>query len=61
MSKKDYEMIAEAFKISNGSITIAPYDAETALSLVATILADSFEKENQRFDRARFLKACGIA
>ena len=54
-------MIAEAFKISNGSITIAPYDAETALSLVATILADSFEKENQRFDRARFLKACGIA
>ena len=60
MTKKDYELIAEALKIANGSITVAPYDSETALSLVSVLLADRLEKENPRFNRARFLSACGV-
>ncbi len=59
MTRKDYEIIARAFRIANGSITIAPYDAKTALELASTILADDLEKDNSRFDREKFLTACG--
>ena len=48
MSKKDYEMIAK---------TLAKvYDEKTWR--IALELADVFEKENQRFDRNKFLKMC---
>jgi hypothetical protein len=57
MTRKDYELIAKAFRIANGTIKIAPYDAETALDLAMMILADSLEKENPRFDRKRFIGA----
>ena len=60
MTRKDYKLIAEALRVANGSITVAPYDAETAISLVAHLLADCLEKENPRFNRARFLSACGV-
>ena len=60
MTRKDYELIARAFRIGNGSISITHYDAETAIQLVAVVLADSFEKENPRFDRTRFLIASGV-
>lgn len=60
MTRKDYVLIAEALRITNGSIKVAPYDAETALDLVAKVIADRLENENPRFDRARFLKACGV-
>ena len=58
MNRKDYQLIAEALRIANGSITVAPYDAETAISLVIHLLADRLEKENSRFDRDRFTSAC---
>ena len=61
MTRKDYELIAEAFKIANGSITVAPYDAETAIALVATVLADSLKRDNAQFNNRRFLEACGVA
>jgi len=59
MTRKDYELIARAFKIANGSIKVAEYDAKTALDLTSAILADSLEKTNPRFNRDRFLVACG--
>lgn len=60
MTRKDYVLIAEALRITNGSIKVAPYDAETALGLVAEVIADRLENENPRFDRERFLTACGV-
>lgn len=67
MTKKDYELIARAFGLTsktveafNDSDSPAKYDAPSALGLVATVLADSLEKENPRFNRGLFLEACGI-
>lgn len=61
MTKKDYELQAKAIALSVGVIKESGlYDAETALGLMATILADSLERENPRFNRGLFLEACGI-
>lgn len=60
MTRKDYELIAEALRIANGSITVAPYDAQTAIELVTHLLADRLEKQNHRFDRARFISASSM-
>lgn len=35
-------------------------DVKTATCDIAACLADVFERENPRFDRVRFLKACGV-
>jgi len=59
MTRKDYVLIAEALRLANGSIRVAPYDAETAIELVAEIIANKLENENPRFDRQRFLIASG--
>ena len=58
MTKKDYELVARAFRIVKGSIKVTEYDAETALDLASIVLADSLEKTNPRFNRAKFLEAC---
>ena len=58
MTRKDFQLIADAMRLAQGSITVAPYDAPTALELASTILADSLARTNPRFDRERFLKAC---
>jgi hypothetical protein len=60
MTRKDYELIARAFRIAKGSTEVAEYDAKTALELASVILADSIENTNPRFDRERFLIACGF-
>jgi hypothetical protein len=61
MTKKDYELQAKAISLAFGAVGQSGlYDAKTALGLVATILADSLEKENPRFNRDLFLKACGV-
>ena len=62
MTRKDYIAIAKVFQarsemarnIQNAPSRLAHY-AE-----VAGDLADVLAQDNQRFDRARFLKACGI-
>lgn len=61
MTKKDYELQAKAISLSVGVVKESGlYDAETALALMATILSDSLERENPRFNRGLFLKACGV-
>jgi hypothetical protein len=37
----------------------AQYEVETVLASIAHDLANYFETDNARFDRAKFLKACG--
>ena len=64
MSSKDYEAIARAIRECVG---VAPspnawtkgYDA--GLADVAWRLCDVLEADNERFQRARFLEACGVA
>jgi len=59
MTRKDYELIAEAIKTSRKVIT-----GEAVLVSVehlANTLATDLEIDNPRFNRARFLSACGVA
>ena len=58
MTKKDYIAIANAIKGERGCHS-DPACIETCDSL-ADAIAYEFEKDSARFDRARFLKACGV-
>jgi predicted secreted Zn-dependent protease len=55
MSRKDYGLIAEAIK--------ARMDCTTQRAIVRDIansIADKLQADNPNFDRAKFLKACGL-
>jgi hypothetical protein len=52
MTRKDYELIARV-------IRYAEID-ERAGDRIARDFAYALAKDNPRFDRARFLKACGV-
>lgn len=59
MTRKDYVMIAETLAdlmadFNNGG------DDTISLTLVAVELAETLAKDNPRFDRDRFLTACGV-
>jgi len=51
MTRKDYIMIAEVFAHSAG---------DDLAKFLASNLADKLAEDNPRFDRARFLEACGV-
>jgi hypothetical protein len=51
MTRKDYVMIAEVFARSAG---------DDLAKLIALNLADKLAEDNPRFDKARFLTACGV-
>ena len=62
MTRKDYVMIAETIK---GSINYEQsfnknQDGANALKFLAITLASTLEADNPRFERARFLSACGV-
>lgn len=54
MTRKDYVVIAEVIK--NLDEVIDSY----ALEVLADNMAEALESDNPRFDRARFLVACGV-
>jgi hypothetical protein len=56
MTRKDYQLIAEVFA-NFGKIIILE---ETIGADIARNLADALQADNPRFDRARFLAACGV-
>jgi hypothetical protein len=56
MTRKDYQLIAEVFA-NFGKIIILE---ETIGVDIARDLADALQADNPRFDRARFLAACGV-
>ena len=63
MTRKDYVAIAAA--ISDGALVNCATQAEvqmqaTVRSKIARQLAEGMAADNPRFDRARFLKACGV-
>ena len=57
MTKKDYVRIARAVAISKSQM--GPL-AQAGINLAAIELADELQEDNQHFDRARFLRACGF-
>jgi hypothetical protein len=59
MTKRHFEAIAKILKDARGD-AIANSEAPYQVSDVALAMADYFGEENPRFDRARFLTACGL-
>lgn len=58
MTRKDYLLIAEA--IQSARLTTKPGDANAAADIVAVEFARLLAADNPRFDRERFLTACGV-
>ena len=61
MTRKDYKLIAEvlnrAVKIWEGFDQERP---EEVVSMIAKTLSSQLIQDNPRFDRAKFLDACGV-
>lgn len=55
MTKKDYEAFAAMYqRLPNGVYTCPD------ILIVVQATADIFARDNERFSRERFLKACGV-
>ena len=58
MSRKDFELIARVLRAQRDHAT----DAELwRLDQTARAFADELSATNPRFDRVRFLRACGVS
>lgn len=57
MSKKHYVEIAKAIRACEQPATV---ETAASISELAQRLASVFQNDNPRFDRARFLTACGL-
>lgn len=66
MTRKHFTMIADAIRDAHNERTagfITPAEqaaASTAIGMAATYIADGLVQDNPRFDRARFMAACGF-
>ena len=61
MHRKDYVAIAAAIHRTGMAANIGKKkDSEETLRLAAIDIAGVMARDNPRFDRARFLKACGV-
>jgi hypothetical protein len=58
MTRKDYELIARAIS-EVSKLTMNP-QASIAVRTVAANIAMHLVSQNDRFDRSKFLKACGV-
>ena len=59
MTRKDYVIIAETIRMNRKDFNQGE-DGLMLLDILANQLSNSFEIDNPRFDRARFLDACGV-
>lgn len=63
MTKKDYVLLAAALKASRCEFESGSEygrGVRTQFEVTALKLATALQSDNQRFDRERFLKACGV-
>jgi hypothetical protein len=60
MTRKDYELIAKVFNYLAVDVANGDYDTIT-MSQIVENLSLELQKDNPRFNRARFLSACGVA
>lgn len=60
MTKKDYILIAQVISayLDNGDHDML--DGIAGVDVLTRRLATAFQSVNPKFDRARFLKACGL-
>lgn len=60
MTRKDFVAIAAALKDMHNALgPLSPRDQQIVYSAACTI-ADTLALQNARFDRVRFLEACGF-
>lgn len=65
MTRKDYELIADAIKDELGEYADVPgmgidnSNERSAIVSTARAIADRLGEDNPNFDRERFLSACG--
>lgn len=60
MTRKDYALIAKAINRARGYETLEREHKAGYVELTAEILAAMLEDDNPRFDKARFIEACGF-
>lgn len=62
MTRKDYQLIAGAFRRARDYNDSAAKSAghQVGTADAAIMLASALQEDNPRFDRERFLKACGV-
>lgn len=63
MTRKDYQIIANGIHLSlrdPQTGIVLPERERAAAALVAQSIATELEHDNPRFDRAKFLRACGF-
>lgn len=62
MTKKDYELIAGIFKdqIKTWGEVHGNSERKLSLEIMADALADTLAYDNPKFDRNKFLIACGV-
>lgn len=60
MTRKDYVLIADSIKASRDNWEGFTAEAQEAIDGLARGLASKLAGENDRFDRERFLAACGV-
>lgn len=67
MSRKDYIAVADVLRVERCAVDagygppVARTAARIALTHAAHGIAGVFDADNPRFDRAKFLAACGVA
>lgn len=59
MSRKHYQIVARRFALARAAYVTRDRCAN-ALDLLALAMAEDFAADNPRFDRVRFLRACGM-
>ncbi len=60
MTRKDYVAIAAAIHRTGMASRITKKNSEQTLRLAAIDIAATMAADNPRFDKGRFLKACGF-
>lgn len=60
MTRKDYVLIAAAIKEARAVYKPGTHAESIAIETVADHIAVELGRDNQRFDRERFLKAAGV-
>ena len=60
MTKKDYELIARAFYNQMTSTTVFGTSEQLAIKGTAMLLSVYLAEQNPKFNRSKFLKACGL-
>jgi hypothetical protein len=63
VTRKDYVLLAEAFKAARAESAGSPLSGafKSGIDNAAEYVADALAADNPRFDRARFLRDAGVA